>query len=117
MQHSELGRPSLRAFGWLPIGATKPSHRRHKAARTSWWAWGLEGCGNTAGVLTRGRSLMTMWRSSLLAMAVAAGLAGGATLAAADGPSGGRAQFPNIPWTWTGLYVGLHAGSADAPWG
>lgn len=57
---------------------------------------------------------MTMWRSSLLAMAVVSGLAGGATLAAADGPGGGRAEFPNIPWTWSGLYVGLHAGSADA---
>jgi outer membrane immunogenic protein len=49
-------------------------------------------------------------------MAVAAGLAGGATLAAADGPGGGRAQFPNIPWTWSGLYVGLHAGGVDAFW-
>jgi outer membrane immunogenic protein len=57
---------------------------------------------------------MTMWRSSLLAMAVASGLAGGATLAAADGPSGGRAEFPNIPWTWSGFYAGLHVGSADA---
>jgi outer membrane immunogenic protein len=58
---------------------------------------------------------MTMWRSSLLALTAAAGLAGGATLAAADGLPGGRGgEWPNIPWTWTGLYGGVHVGSADA---
>ena len=55
---------------------------------------------------------MTLWRSSLLALTVSVGLAGGASLAAADGPSMG-AQWPNIPWTWTGLYGGVHLGSAD----
>jgi outer membrane immunogenic protein len=56
---------------------------------------------------------MTPWRSSILALTVSAGLAGGATLAAADGlPE--RGGFPNIPWTWTGYYAGVHIGSADA---
>jgi outer membrane immunogenic protein len=58
---------------------------------------------------------MTPWRSSLLALAVSAGLAGGANLAAADGPGEG-ARWPNIPWTWTGLYAGAHLGNADAGW-
>jgi outer membrane immunogenic protein len=57
---------------------------------------------------------MTLWRSSLLALSVSAGLLGGATLAAADGPGGRGAEWPNIPWTWTGLYGGVHVGSADA---
>jgi opacity protein-like surface antigen len=60
---------------------------------------------------------MTLWRSSLLALTMSAGLVGGASLAAADGPPDGReygAGWPNIPWTWTGLYGGIHLGGADA---
>jgi outer membrane immunogenic protein len=56
---------------------------------------------------------MTLWRSSLLALTVSAGIAGGTTLAAADGPSRGG-EWPNIPWTWSGLYGGVHVGSVDA---
>ena len=56
---------------------------------------------------------MTLWRSSLLAVTMSVGLIGGASLAAADGPSMGGAQWPNIPWTWTGLYGGVHLGNAD----
>ena len=57
---------------------------------------------------------MNIWRSSsLLALTVAAGMAAGANLAAADGPSQG-ARWPNIPWTWTGLYGGVHVGSVEA---
>jgi len=56
---------------------------------------------------------MTLWRSSLLALTVSAALIGGASLAKADGPTMGG-QWPNIPWTWTGLYGGVHVGSADA---
>jgi outer membrane immunogenic protein len=60
---------------------------------------------------------MTLWRSSLLALTVSAGIAGGATLAAADGPGPGRGgEWPNIPWTWSGLYGGVHVGSIDAWW-
>lgn len=54
---------------------------------------------------------MTLWRSSLLALTVSAGLIGGASLALADGPAG---QWPNVPWTWTGLYGGVHIGTADS---
>src|SRR5689334_14608508 len=57
---------------------------------------------------------MTLSRSSLLALTVSAALIGGATLAAADGPSRGGAEWPNIPWTWTGFYAGVHLGSVDA---
>jgi outer membrane immunogenic protein len=56
---------------------------------------------------------MTMWRSSLLALTVAAGLAGGATVAAADGLSRGG-EWPNIPWSWAGLYAGVNIGNADS---
>ena len=56
---------------------------------------------------------MTLWRSGLLALTVLAGLIGGASLATADGPTGGG-QWPNIPWNWTGLYGGIHLGSAEA---
>jgi outer membrane immunogenic protein len=58
---------------------------------------------------------MTIWRSSLLALAVSAGLATGAMPAAADGPTKGArgAEFPNIPWAWQGLYGGVHLGSAE----
>ncbi len=59
---------------------------------------------------------MNIWRSSLLALTVSAGMAAGANLAAADGPSKGGAEWPNIPWTWTGLYGGVHVGSVDAGW-
>jgi outer membrane immunogenic protein len=56
---------------------------------------------------------MNIWRSSLLALTVAAAMAAGANLAAADGPRTSD-RWPNIPWTWTGLYGGVHLGSADA---
>jgi outer membrane immunogenic protein len=56
---------------------------------------------------------MNIWRSSLVALTIAAGMAAGASLAAADGPSRG-AEWPNIPWTWTGLYAGAHLGTVDA---
>jgi len=57
---------------------------------------------------------MKLWQSSLLALAVSTALiGGGATLAAADGPARG-AEWPNIPWTWTGFYAGVHIGNADA---
>lgn len=59
---------------------------------------------------------MRLWRSGLLALTVATGMAAGASLAAADGPSKG-AEWPNIPWrTWQGVYGGIHAGSVDAWW-
>jgi outer membrane immunogenic protein len=59
---------------------------------------------------------MKLWRSSLLALTVSAGIAGGASLAAADGPARGG-EFPNIPWnSWTGLYGGVHLGNIDAWW-
>jgi outer membrane immunogenic protein len=57
---------------------------------------------------------MTMLRSSLLALTVAAGLAGGATLAVADGLPSRGGEWPNIPWSWSGLYGGVHVGSANA---
>src|SRR5262245_3731571 len=53
---------------------------------------------------------MTLWRSGLLALTISAGLVGGANLAAADGPGGG---WPNIPWTWSGMYGGVSLGSDD----
>jgi outer membrane immunogenic protein len=57
---------------------------------------------------------MTVWRRSLLALAVSVGMAASATLAIADGPSKG--DWPNIPWTWQGLYAGIHIGNADTFW-
>jgi outer membrane immunogenic protein len=58
---------------------------------------------------------MTLWRSSLLALTMSANLVGAATLAAADGlPDRGGGGWPNIPWSWTGLYGGVHLGGADA---
>src|SRR5262245_22933171 len=88
----------------LPKPATKTSHPRHKATRSyERWAWGLDRCVGHRWHSRKGERSMTLWRSSLLALAVSAGLIGGATLAAADGPGGG---FPNIPWTWTGFYAG-----------
>lgn len=56
---------------------------------------------------------MTVLRRSLLALAMAAGMVAGANLAAADGPPTKRADWPNIPWGWQGLYGGIHIGSAD----
>ncbi|MBO0766038.1 MAG: outer membrane beta-barrel protein, partial [Hyphomicrobiaceae bacterium] len=53
---------------------------------------------------------MTMWRSSLLALTAAAGLAGGATLAAADGPG----DWGGTPWTWNGVYAGVNLGTIDS---
>jgi opacity protein-like surface antigen len=51
----------------------------------------------------------------LLALAVSLGMAGGATVASADGPDRGRgAEWPNIPWSWQGVYAGIHLGNADA---
>ena len=57
---------------------------------------------------------MRIWRGGLLALTVAAGVAAGTSLAAADGPSG--SEWPNIPWRWQGLYGGVHVGSIDAWW-
>jgi outer membrane immunogenic protein len=58
---------------------------------------------------------MKIWRSSVLALTVATGMVAGATLAAADGPS--TREWPNIPWSsWSGLYGGVHIGSADDGW-
>src|SRR5262245_13707248 len=58
---------------------------------------------------------MTVLRRSLLALAMAASMVAGANLAAADGPAK-RADWPNIPWGWQGLYGGVHIGSADVGW-
>jgi outer membrane immunogenic protein len=58
---------------------------------------------------------MTFWRRSLLALTASLGMVAGATLAAADGPGKGG-EWPNIPWTWSGLYGGVHIGNADAGW-
>lgn len=59
---------------------------------------------------------MMVWRSSLLALTVAMGMAAAASPAVADGPSK-QAQWPNTPWSsWQGLYGGVHVGSADARW-
>jgi outer membrane immunogenic protein len=53
-----------------------------------------------------------LWRSSLLALTVAAGLTAGVSAASADGPPSFGA-----PWnTWSGLYGGVHVGSADTGW-
>jgi outer membrane immunogenic protein len=55
---------------------------------------------------------MTLGRSGLLALALAAGMAAGASVAAADGPPGRDA-----PWaSWQGLYGGVHVGNIDAWW-
>ncbi len=60
---------------------------------------------------------MTFWRRSLLALTVSLGMAAGATVASADGLNKGKgADWPNIPWSWTGLYGGVHLGTADT-WG
>jgi outer membrane immunogenic protein len=56
---------------------------------------------------------MNILRNWLLALAVATGMAAGANPAAANGP-GPDTRWPNIPWTWTGLYAGVHLGSVDA---
>src|SRR5687767_11532356 len=59
----------------------------------------------------------TLGRSCLLAATVAAGLMAGASGAAADGPPGKNAGWPNTPWhSWSGLYGGIHVGSVDAWW-
>jgi outer membrane immunogenic protein len=53
----------------------------------------------------------------LLALTVALGMAAGATLAAAEGLSKGKgAEWPNIPWSWQGLYGGVHIGNAETWW-
>jgi outer membrane immunogenic protein len=53
-----------------------------------------------------------LWRSSLLALTVAAGIAAGTTGAAADGlPSVGKSWH-----AWSGLYGGISLGSLDAGW-
>ena len=60
---------------------------------------------------------MTLGRSGLLALTLAAGMAAGASMAAADGPPGRDAGWPNTPWaSWQGLYGGVHVGSIDAWW-
>lgn len=58
---------------------------------------------------------MRFWRRSLLALTASLGMVAGATLAAADGPHKG-ADWPNIPWTWSGLYGGVHVGNAETHW-
>jgi outer membrane immunogenic protein len=59
---------------------------------------------------------MTLGRSGLLALTLAAGLATGAPLAVADGPPG-NSDFPHVPWSsWSGLYGGVHVGNIDAWW-
>src|SRR5262245_50062196 len=75
------------------------------------WLWAPVICVLTPKRARRGRSQMTLWRNSLLALTVGASMIGGANLAVADGPN---AQWPNIPWTWNGLYGGVHLGNADA---
>ena len=59
---------------------------------------------------------MTFWRRSLLALAVAVGMVAGASLATADGPSKKGGDWPNIPWSWQGLYGGVHVGNAETHW-
>jgi outer membrane immunogenic protein len=60
---------------------------------------------------------MTVLRRGLLALAVTLGMVAGATLAAADGPGKGKgAEWPNIPWSWQGLYGGVQIGNLDAGW-
>lgn len=56
---------------------------------------------------------MAFWRRSLLGLAVSLGMAAGATVASADGPDRGKAEWPNIPWTWQGIYGGITLGSLD----
>jgi len=61
--------------------------------------------------------MVTFWRRSLLALTVSLGLVAGATVASAEGlDKGGKADWPNIPWSWQGVYGGVHLGSADAGW-
>jgi outer membrane immunogenic protein len=43
-------------------------------------------------------------------------MAAGATLAKADGPSKHGGDWLNTPWTWTGLYAGVHLGNAETHW-
>jgi outer membrane immunogenic protein len=52
----------------------------------------------------------------LLALTVSLGMAAGATLAKADGPSKHGGDWLNTPWTWTGLYAGVHLGNAETHW-
>ena len=60
---------------------------------------------------------MTFWRRSLLALTVSLGMAAGATVASAEGLDKSKgAEWPNIPWSWQGLYGGVHLGTADAGW-
>ena len=59
---------------------------------------------------------MKFWRRSLLALTVSLGMAAGATLAKADGPSKHGGDWLNTPWTWTGLYAGVHLGNAETHW-
>jgi outer membrane immunogenic protein len=58
--------------------------------------------------------MTSFWRRSLLALTVSLGMAAGATVASADGLDKGRGgDWPNIPWTWTGIYGGIHLGTAE----
>jgi outer membrane immunogenic protein len=60
---------------------------------------------------------MTLGRSGLLALTLAAAMAAGAPMAAADGPPSKDADWIGTPWhSWTGLYGGVHVGSIDAWW-
>src|SRR6185312_64905 len=72
----------------LPRVATKRSHVRHKGARNSrrYGAFVVWAPKRTHEGRERN---MTLSRSSLLALTVSTALIGGATLAAADGPSRG----------------------------
>lgn len=58
---------------------------------------------------------MSFWRRSLLALTVSLGMAAGATVAKADGP-GKNGDWLNTPWSWTGLYGGIHLGNAETHW-
>jgi len=55
---------------------------------------------------------MKMLRRGLLALAVSAGMAAGATLVAADGPSKSPGR-PYVPSAWQGLYGGVHLGHGE----
>lgn len=60
---------------------------------------------------------MILGRSGLPALALAAAMAAGAPMAAADGLPGKNADMIGAPWhSWSGLYGGVHIGNIDAWW-